>query len=380
MVSFEYLADSVKLDEPAGARSIFEIRSALAKAEELAIHPLFKDDAVFDAVEAEPWHLHRTTVARMLLEIDTLPRLKGRIYTITSQGIELSIRNLDNTERLLSQALGSGHEYYLQAHLGGQLKGQLKYLLGIARHGVITTNKSAIEEHLDIIPNNAKKVIYLKQLLLSYKQREGHYDKEQFAAVCKFIKLEKKKWALSEDDSTPTFSTTTELLSFVSSLVTTQLEHYIRKQGGYKNFWRDEQCTDDKKETEIQQYVLAILDPACRQKSIKIHREVFAADGSVDMTFTYLDLDVCMEIKKAQHPDVDKAMSKQLVAYMQAERTTAGIYLVLWYKSDGGISLPSKYTSTQNLRDYLKSTLPVGYTIESHVIDCTKPISPSKQR
>ena len=58
------------------------------------------------------------------------------------------------------------------------------------------------------------------------------------------------------------------------------------------------------------------------------------------MTFTYLDLDVCMEIKKAQHPDVDKAMNKQLVAYMQAERTTAGIYLVLWYKSAGGISLP----------------------------------------
>ncbi|RZK35812.1 MAG: hypothetical protein EOO61_11345 [Hymenobacter sp.] len=380
MVSFEYLANSVKLDEPAGSRSIFEIRGALAKAEELAQHPLFKDDPVFDAVEAEPWHLHRTTVGRMLLEIDTLPRLKGRIYTMTSQGIELSISNLDSAERLLSQALGSGHEYYLQAHLGGQLKGQLKYLLGIARHGVITTNKSAIEEHLDTIPNNAKKVIYLKQLLLSYKQREGHYDKEQFAEICKFIKLEKKKWALSIDDSTPHFSTTAELLSFVSGLVTTQVEHYIRQQGGYKNFWRDEQCTDDKKETEVQQYLLAILDPVCRQKSIKIHREVFAADGSVDMTFTYLDLNVCMEVKKAQHPDVDKAMNKQLVAYMQAERTTAGIYLVLWYKSAGGISLPNKYPSSQDLRDYLKNTLPVDYTIDCHVIDCTKPTSPSKQR
>lgn len=380
MVSFKYLANSVKLDELAGPRSIFEIRSALAKAEELAQHPLFKDDPVFDAVEAEPGHLHRTTVGRMLLEIDTLPRVKGHIYAMTSQGIELSISNLDSTERFLSQALGSGHEYYLQAHLGGQLRGQLKYLLGIARHGVIMTNKSAIEEHLDTIPNNAKKVIYLKQLLLSYKQREGHYDKEQFAEVCKFIKLEKKKWALSVDDSTPHFSTTTELLRFVSGLVTTQIEHYIQQQGGYRNFWRDEQCTEDKKETEVQQYILAILDPACRQKSIKIHREVFAADGSVDMTFTYLDLDVCMEIKKAQHPDVDKAMNKQLVAYMKAERTTAGIYLVLWYKSAGGISLPSKYPSSQDLRDYLKRTLPVSYMIEPHVIDCTKPISPSKQQ
>ena len=246
MVSFEYLANSVKLDDPAGSRSIFEIRSALAKAEELAQHPLFKDDPVFDAVEAEPRHLHRTTVARMLLEIDTLPRLKGRIYTMTSQGIDLSISDLDSIERLLSRAIGSGHEYYLQAHLGGQLRGLLKYLLGIARHGVITTNKNAIEEHLDAIPSNAKKVIYLKQLLLSYKQREGHYDKEQFAEVCKFIKLEKKKWVLSVEDLTPHFSTTAELLGFVSSLVNTQVEYYIRQQGGYKNFWRDEQCTDDK--------------------------------------------------------------------------------------------------------------------------------------
>ena len=87
-----------------------------------------------------------------------------------------------------------------------------------------------------------------------------------------------------------------------------------------------------------------------------------------------------MEIKKAQHPDADKAMGKQLVAYMQAERTTAGIYLVLWYKSANGISLPSKHPSFQTLRDHLKSTLPIGYTIEPHVIDCTKPISPSKQQ
>jgi hypothetical protein len=379
MVSFEYLASTVKLDETAGPRSILEIRSALAKVYELAQHSLFEGSPVFDAVEVKPWDLHRTTVERMLLEIDTLPILKNRIYTMASQGLEMAISHLVSTERILSQVLGSGHEDYLRAHLGGQLKAQLKYLVDIARHGVITTNKSAIEEHLDTIPNNAKKVTYLKQLLLSYEQREEHYDKKQFAEVCKFIKLEKKKWKLSVDDSTPYFTSLPELLGFVSSLITTELEYAIRQQSGYRNFWRDERCTDDKKETEVQQYIRSILEPACRQKSIKIHREVFAADGSIDMTFTYLDLNVCLEIKKAQHQDVTKAMNKQLMAYMQAERTTAGIYLVLWYKSAGSITLPKGYASPQALLSYLKSNPAAGYTIEPHVIDCTKPTSPSKQ-
>ncbi|WP_188816239.1 hypothetical protein [Hymenobacter cavernae] len=374
------MAKSVKLDEPAGMRSILEIRSALAKAFELAQHPLFDDSPVFAVIDDSPMAMHRTTVARMLLEIDTLPRLKNRVYTMSSQGLEMAIDHLDSVERILSQVIGSGQEQAAKLYLGSQLNGQLNYLVDIARHGVITTNQTAIEEYLDTIPSNAKKVTYLKQLLLSYKQREEHYDKKQFAAICKFIKLEKKKWALSVENSTPYFTTPAELLRFISDLITTELEHAIRQQGGYKNFWRDERCTDDKKETEVQQYIRSILDPACRQKSIKIHREVFAADGSIDMTFTYLDLNVCMEIKKAQHAEVDKAMSKQLVAYMQAEKTTAGLYLVLWYKSQGGISLPARYASAELLADHLKNYPVEGYLIEPHVIDCTKPVSPSKQR
>jgi hypothetical protein len=382
-MDFEFIYSTVRLDGSEFGRPLAQIRCVLAKAYELANLPLFEeeDNRIFDPLEDGPFSIHRTRVERMLLAIDTLPTLDtGLRYSVASRSTELTIDHLHGLEILLKKLPGTEHELYGAVVFAGWLRAHLQYLVDTARHGVVSTNQNAILEQLYKIPDNAKKVVYLKQVLLSYKQQKDNYDKQHYEALYNFLKLEKKKWALNVDDSTPHFSTAAELLGFVSGLITTEVEHYIRQQGGYKNFWRDEQCTDDKKETEVQQYILAILAPACRQKSIKIHREVFAADGSVDMTFTYLNLDVCMEIKKAQHPDVDKAMNKQLVAYMQAERTTAGIYLVLWYKSAGGISLPSKYPSSQDLRDYLNSTLPVSYKIEPHVIDCTKPISPSKQR
>ena len=382
-MDFEFIYSTLRLDGTELGRPLAQIRCVLAKAYELANHPLFEkdDNQIFDALEDSPFSIHRTRVERMLLAIDTLPTLDtGLSYSVASRSTELTIDHLHRLEILLEELPGTEQEMYGAVVFAGWLRAHLGYLVNIARHGVVSTNQNAILEQLYKIPNNTKKVVYLKQVLLSYKQQKDNYDKQHYEALYRFLKLEKKKWALSVNDLTPHFNTTAELLGFVSGLITTEVEHSIRQQGGYKNFWRDEQCTNDKKETEVQQYILAILTPACREKSIKIHREVFAADGSVDMTFTYLGLDVCMEIKKAQHPDVDKATNKQLVTYMQAERTTAGIYLVLWYKSAGGISLPSKYPSSQDLRDYLKSTLPVSYRIEPHVIDCTKPVSPSKQR
>ncbi|RSK50112.1 hypothetical protein [Hymenobacter rigui] len=380
MVDFDYMAGTVKLDDPAGPRSILEIRSALAKAYELSQHTLFADDPVLDVFEDKPWHMHRTTVERMLLEIDTLPSLKNRIYTMTSQGLELAIAELQSTERTLAKVAGSEHEYFVKLHLAGKLKAELRYLVSLARHGVITTNKSAIEEQLDALSSSAQKVVYLKQLLLSYKQREDHYDKEQYAELTKFIKLEKKKWALSVDEPQPYFATTVDLLTFISNVVTTELEHNIRYQAGYKNFWRDAHYTVDKSEVEVQPYIRTVLEPACKQRNVAIHRESFAADGSIDMTFTYLDLRVCMEIKKAQHPDVETAISKQLVTYMQAEKTDAGIYLVLWYKSSNGISLPARYATPNELANTLQRHSATDYHIKAYVIDCTKPISPSKRQ
>lgn len=274
-MNFEFIYSTVRLDGSEFGRPLAQIRCILSKAYELANLPLFekKENRVFDALEDSPFAIHRTTVERMLHAIDTLPTLdEGLLYTVTSLSTENTIAHLHGLEILLKKLLGTEHELYGTLVFGGQLRAHLRYLIDTARHGVISTNQNAILQQLYKIPDNAKKVVYLKQVLLSYKQQKDHYDQQQYEALYSFLKLEKKKWALSVDDSTPHFSTSAQLLSFVSGLINTEVEHYIRQQGGYKNFWRDEQCTDDKKETEVQQYILAILAPACRQKSIKIHR------------------------------------------------------------------------------------------------------------
>ena len=168
------------------------------------------------------------------------------MYTVASQSTEHTIDALHALESWLKEP-SNEHERYDMIRYAGRLRGYLRYLIDTARHGVISTNQNAILQKLYKIPDNAKKVVYLKQVLLSYKQQKDHYDLKQYEAIHSFLKLEKKKWALSVDDSTPHSSTSDELLNFVSGLITTEVEHYIRHQGGYKNFWRDEQCTDDKK-------------------------------------------------------------------------------------------------------------------------------------
>ena len=195
----------------------------------------------------------------------------------------------------------------------------------------------------------------------------------------KFLKLEKKQWQLALiAPSTPQFTTAEELQQFLVGLLATVVEHHVRYHDGYKNFWRDEQCTQDKKEEEVQQYLYSLLESPCRQRGVQLYREAAAAGGFVDLTFTYLDLTVCLEIKKAQHGGVGYALNTQLVAYMRAANTRAGIYLVLWLRPPVNKAQASRYVSPGAMADYLTSHTTPDYQVATYVLDCTKPANPSK--
>lgn len=96
------------------------------------------------------------------------------------------------------------------------------------------------------------------------------------------------------------------------------------------------------------------------------------------MTFTYLSLTVCLEIKKAQHAGVEYALNTQLVAYMQAANTQAGIYLVLWLRPPASKAQAARYASPAALADYLARHATPDYQVATYVLDCTKPTNPSK--
>ena len=75
---------------------------------------------------------------------------------------------------------------------------------------------------------------------------------------------------------------------------------------------------------------------------------------------------------------MDSGISKQLPAYMDGERTSHGIYLVMWYKGTDWL-LPKEVCSVEELKTKLETLKPPGnYKIDLMVVNCTKPVSPSK--
>jgi hypothetical protein len=376
MEDFTTLHTTLNQEQPP-SRSLRALQTLLAKAYELANNHWFSDTRLFNSPADSPLQVSRTTVERLLLAVDQLAP-SSFTYQLTSKNVEQILDDLHTAETLIAHA-PSGSEHLLRLQLAGMLAAQLRRLTDLVRHGLLMLSQRAVQEALAQLPDDARRVRYLKQLLLAYQQRADQYDQPFYQDFRKFLKLEKKQWQLAlTAPAAPQFTTTEELQRFIVELLGTVVEHRVRYHDGYKNFWRDEQCTQDKKEEEVQQYLHALLEPPCRQRGVQLHRETAAAGGFVDMTFTYLSLTVCLEIKKAQHAGVEYALNTQLVAYMQAANTQAGIYLVLWLRPPVSKAQAARYASPAALADYLVRLATPNYQVATYVLDCTKPTNPSK--
>lgn len=176
--------------------------------------------------------------------------------------------------------------------------------------------------------------------------------------------------------------TNEDLNNYVSGLIETVLENEISLKGGYLNFWRDSGCSVPKNEVEFQPYIANTLDSYCKVRGIQLSREVHEANGSVDILFSYTNVDqkvlkVCVEIKKADHNDIETAIKTQLPEYMKSAGTDSGIYLVIWLKNKKFIK-PAKYKSESALVDAIgKNNIPPN-NILIKVVNCCKRVSPSK--
>jgi hypothetical protein len=175
-----------------------------------------------------------------------------------------------------------------------------------------------------------------------------------------------------------------DLQRFIIFLIEDVIYNTIRYKSGYQYMWRDEKSeTEPKSEPEVQAYLLNLIQSICELKGVNVSREV--ATAGVDMLFSYNTSEgrvfkLCLELKNAHHEHVAKAIGTQLKAYLDAERTKVGIYLILWYNySDGKrFSKPSKYKSTTDLQKSIDMNSPADYNIVTNIIDCTKPKSPSR--
>ncbi len=166
-----------------------------------------------------------------------------------------------------------------------------------------------------------------------------------------------------------------DLQEKISSYIKEYVKHDIEKDGGYHYLWKDDTPL---KEIEAQPFLKILLNKYCLDSSIYIAREPKVGNGNVDFTFSNGKFNICLEIKNAHHDDVDTAINTQLPEYMDRDRTTFGIYLVLWYKSMDKYPLPKKFQSIEELNSKLINNIPKGYNIDVIIIDCNKPIQPSR--
>ncbi|SNC62191.1 hypothetical protein SAMN06265337_0621 [Hymenobacter gelipurpurascens] len=179
-----------------------------------------------------------------------------------------------------------------------------------------------------------------------------------------------------------------DLLNFVTFIFNQTVANQITHKSGYKYFWLDSESEKEpKNEPLVQPYLMNIIEPLCTLKGVGVVREPASSEGEIDMLFTYTNsqnklLKVCCEIKKAHHKHADSAAGTQLKRYLDSQQTKFGIYLLLWFKySDNNkFSDPKKHVSISAMRTVIDANKPSGYTINSLIIDCTKPIYPSLER
>ncbi|QXP59230.1 hypothetical protein [Olleya sp. HaHaR_3_96] len=370
MRTFNDIYNNIQSNFSPQPRSIIDLGIILSKLYEVLKSDKYSEYNPFE-LNSSSFSTDRTTIERLIYELENA-KSDNRIHTVSSEAIERLIADVKTLEiNVKNPNTDSSNSNMFDFTY---LKGQLLYLIDISREGLVLNKKQKIIDTLEKLDNKTERINYLNSTLLEIAQNKNFWDKNQFEHITKFLELEISKW---EKYIEPTegidFKSPSELHKFIVKLISERLIHNIRYLEGYKVFWRDESSSlTPKKETEIQHFIKSILKPYCDTQKIKIHRESAIANGQIDMTFTYLNHSVCLEIKKAQHQDILKAVNSQLTEYMIGEETEYGIYMVLWYKTESGYQFPKAHN---NVDDLICSIEIESDTLKYEIIgvDCSKP-------
>lgn len=377
MTTFNDIYNSIRTDFAPQPRSLPDLGVILSKIYEVLKSDKYSDYSPFD-LNNSVFDTDKTTIERLIKELINIKTKSDGAFIVNSEGIERTIADIKTLE--INTLNPNTNSKDSQMFDFSYLKSQLLYLIDIARQGLNFTRKKIIIDNLKNLKGKNSKINYLNSTLLTIKQNQNLWDKFQYDTISKFIELELNKWEKFIDKKESlNFSSSNELHKFIVKLINERLVHNIRYLEGYKVFWRDESCFEKpKKETEIQHFIKSVLKPYCDEYNIKIHRESTIANGQIDMTFTFLNYSVCLEIKKAQHQDILTAINTQLSEYMIGEETENGIYMILWYKSSDGYKFPKKHKGIEELISKIKIESD-ELKFEIIGVDCSKPISPSKR-
>ena len=194
-----------------------------------------------------------------------------------------------------------------------------------------------------------------------------------------------------EKQNIPEILTEIDLLEYILQILNI-IAHPIENRRWIDPFWdgkRKEKIDEKyveipnkpKIETQIQPtlYVLFcfLLDPR-----ITVDRETEEGAGKLDFKFRYTmsnkeQLIICLEFKLAHHKKIKEGLTKQLPAYLKANKSTVGIFTVMWFKDEKCIFFkePVNRTKVQML-EFLEETSNdiyrnEGFNIKTFMIDAS---------
>lgn len=170
----------------------------------------------------------------------------------------------------------------------------------------------------------------------------------------------------------PTIRTETDLLEFIVHNIENNIIHYIENQYLIQAFWntRDKGSPHDKTknerdkpkiETDIQPtlHFLLQLSLLC-SRGIHVVREPDEGIGKLDFKFLYTTPDgepllICLEFKLAHNKEIEHGVTRQLPSYMKANKSTSGIFAVMWFKDeDGNVFKEPKNRTKTGMTEYIR--------------------------
>ncbi|WNM59952.1 hypothetical protein [Candidatus Nitrospira allomarina] len=146
-------------------------------------------------------------------------------------------------------------------------------------------------------------------------------------------------------------NTEADLHEIVMEVIIDIIKHQIENRNWIQAFWNDPHKTkikgkmisipkQPKREPSIQPTLQVLLCISLNPLGVHVERETAEGVGSLDFKclFTTKDgtpLCVLVEFKLA-HGDIKHGLEKQLPAYLTANKSNHGIYLIMWFKDEEG--------------------------------------------
>jgi len=205
---------------------------------------------------------------------------------------------------------------------------------------------------------------------------------------------------IAEEAQTRAIKSETDLLETVMLVITRVVKHHVEDRNWIEPFWDGSRKVRidgksvtvparPKEEIRIQPTLHVLLHIMLYPLGIHVLRETDEGIGNLDFRCVYTTKDgtpisTSVEFKLAHHGRIKHGLTRQLPAYLRANQSKSGVFLVMWFKDHKGRFFKEpKHRTRSEMVEWLRETAKgigqeQGVTIRTVMIDASIRPSASK--